>query len=524
MNKSLPVVALLAVILLLDVASVRHKTLTSDEEEHYRYGMSILRGHSDRELNQATMPISALNAIPGFLGAGLPPGRVREWLGRIETGRYITIGASLLLALLVFHWANRLYGYRSALFSLFLYAFSPNIIAHSRLVTTDIYAAGMMTLTLYCAWRFSEQGGWKWAATTAVALGASQLIKCTCLILYPIIGVLALIRAVRTLCRTPRPGRLEVWRKTFTAGLIGFLLLIAVSLVIINIGFLLNGSGTPLGSYSFMSETFKGFQEMPGGIRTLSLPLPRPFLTGLDALTWEGETGERANNYLFGETRPGNRGFAGYFFWTFLFKVPLAIQMIILLAVIFYIVNRKRYCFWSNELFLVIPTAVFWIYINYFSVYNAGIRYSIMVFPLIFIFCGSLIGPRSRLPRAVKIFIPAILLYLVVSVLSYFPHFISYFNELIPDRKMAYRVLADTNINWGQNKWYLEKYLRENPGAIWNPGKPVAGKIVVTVNKLVGEFNPEEYRWLRENFQPRGQIAYSYLIYDISPSDLEKIR
>ncbi|MDP8213562.1 MAG: glycosyltransferase family 39 protein [Candidatus Euphemobacter frigidus] len=525
MSKYFPVIALCCLLLLLDIISIRHKTLTNDERAHYRYGSSILRGNSSRANNQATMPVSSLNAIPGFLGTFFPEGIIRQWLLRIETGRYITILISLLVGLLVFHWSNRLYGYRAALFSLFLYTFSPNIIAHSRLVTTDIYATGMITLTVYCAWRFTRQRSWKWALATAATLGISQLVKCTCMILYPIIGVLALAKAIPAFAHCSWINHRGRLKSILLQAIGGFLLLVVVSLVIINLGFLLNGSGTPLTEYQFISRTFSNLQILPEKLAKLPFPLPRPVLTGLDYLIWEGETGERPPNYLFGEVRHGNRGFMGYFFWAFLLKVPLATQLIILLAIVFYIKNRKRYRFSSNEIFLALPTVVFWTYINFFSVYNAGIRYSIMVFPLIFIFCGSLVEPWSRLGKSIRSLIFFLLLYLVVSVLSYFPHYISYFNELIIDRKLAYRVLGESNINWGQNQWYLKQYLKENPDAVLEPrSQPRTGKIVVTVD-TPGEFATEEkYRWLRENFQPVGHIAYTYLIYTIVPQDAKNSR
>jgi hypothetical protein len=117
------------------------------------------------------------------------------------------------------------------------------------------------------------------------------------------------------------------------------------------------------------------------------------------------------------------------------------------------------------------------------------------------------------------------------STLSYYPHFISYFNEFVPDRKLAYRHLADSNLDWRGNEWYLKEYIRRHPGVIVDrqalqeaeiqgnsalPRKPQAGRIVVPVNALLGvNRNPEEYRWLREHFTPVDHIAYSYLVFDV---------
>ena len=115
-------------------------------------------------------------------------------------------------------------------------------------------------------------------------------------------------------------------------------------------------------------------------------------------------------------------------------------------------------------------------------------------------------------------------MYLIVSTLSYFPHYLSYFNEIVWDRKQAYKLLADSNIDWGQDEWYLMEYKRKNSEIKVNPEFPTSGRIVVSVNNLVGVVvDPERYKWLRENFEPVDSIAYSYLIYDIYPEDLKKI-
>ena len=114
--------------------------------------------------------------------------------------------------------------------------------------------------------------------------------------------------------------------------------------------------------------------------------------------------------------------------------------------------------------------------------------------------------------------------YLIGSMLSYYPHYISYFNEFIWDRKQSYRFLADSNLDWLQNRWYLDQYLTEHPDVQVNPHEPVAGIVVVEANFLVGVFNSEHaYSWLRNNFTPIDHIAYSYLVYSIPEEKLKKI-
>ena len=109
-----------------------------------------------------------------------------------------------------------------------------------------------------------------------------------------------------------------------------------------------------------------------------------------------------------------------------------------------------------------------------------------------------------------------------MSVLSYFPHYLSYFNELVPDRRMAYKVLADSNLSWGQDIEYLRDYVREHPDVVVRPRQPMAGRLVVDVNRLTGVFQRRRLAWLRDNFEPVDRIAGSYLVFDVTPDALEK--
>jgi hypothetical protein len=145
------------------------------------------------------------------------------------------------------------------------------------------------------------------------------------------------------------------------------------------------------------------------------------------------------------------------------------------------------------------------------------------VLPVLFVFTGSLLRDAASLGRGHRVLVGGLVLYLVVSVLSYYPHFIPYFNELVWDRTKAYKVLADSNLGWSQNHWYVRRYLRRHPDALFEPRGPQAGTIVLSANKYVGLWSVEEYRWLRENFEPVGHIAYGHLIFRVTPEALRRV-
>ncbi len=114
-------------------------------------------------------------------------------------------------------------------------------------------------------------------------------------------------------------------------------------------------------------------------------------------------------------------------------------------------------------------------------------------------------------------------MWLGVSTLSYSPHFLPYFNEFVRDRKQAYRILVDSNLDWGQSERYLERYLRAHPDASFEPDRPQAGTLLVSANKFSGLLLGEQFRWLRENFEPVGHVAYSHLLFRVTPEALRRV-
>lgn len=520
---------LLVVLLLIQTTSLRHKGLTTDETLHYQYGYRVLNGTPWRTsaINSSTMPFSSLHAMTsGNLAVLARTAGISidtSWNGQVKRGRYATIALSLLLALYVLKWSYELYGRNGALLSLSLYVFDPNLLAHGQLVTADLPAALMTTVALYHFWQFLKLGGKRRAFFSAVTLGLSQLAKYSCVYLYPIFLVIAAIYCrSRPATEVAKPGRWHSLTWNLRRWFIAIVFFAGVSIVTINLGFDFSGTGTPLSRYTFKDPLFKKLQATPI-IGNLPLPLPVPYVQGLDLVKFEERMGQAWGNiYMAGKLRVNHHdgtlhGFPGYYFYAAFFKVPIAKQIIFLVALFGYFSRRGQpaaRALRREEIFLLVPILIFWVYFNFFFNAQIGIRHVLPVFALATIFCGRfLVAPESKLRRYTAVIL---VVWAAVSALSYYPHFISYFNEFVPDRKLAYRHLADSNLDWRGNEWYLTEYIRRHPGVIVDPRKPQAGRIVVPVNALVGvNRNPEEYKWLREHFTPVDQIAYSYLVYDV---------
>ncbi len=517
--------ALIAFFLILEVLSVQRVSLTADEPQHYRYGMNILNLDSTR-FDDSKMPFSALNALPKKVASWLPPGRARDFLSDFFMARFMTMMFSALSACVVFLWGRELYGDVAGLVALVLYVFDPNLIAHSQLVTTDVYAAGTLLLACYGIWKFANTRRWRDGIGGAFALGLSQIAKYTSIALVPLLLLALVLHDLPALLVAYRQRGLAIAARYIGRWLSYILLGGAIVALVINIGFVWNRPFLPLRQYAFRTPLFKNLQNMEI-MRDLPVPFPYPFLEGLDRVMFNEQNGKSFGNiYLLGQIRSG-RGFAGYYFVASALKVPIATQLIILLALITCFVDRqRRQRLLQNEVFLLLPVTFYSLYFNFFYNAQIGFRFYIVIFPLLYVLAGGLFANWAGFSAKQKWTGMALMAYLMISVLSYYPHYLAYFNELVWDRKYAYKYLADSNLDWGQGRYYLEEYLSAHPEAVYAPAGVMSGQLVVSASDLVGATtweNPDQYKWLRDNFQPTRAIAYQYLVFDISPQDLQRL-
>lgn len=507
---------LLLAHLVLAAAGARRMSLTYDEPNHLRYGEQILAGDADR-FDDSKMPFSALNAGVVRLARTLFPSLFQGTWQPERIGRLATILFSTLFACVILMWATAWYGRAAGLAALFLYALEPNVLAHAGLITTDIYAAGMIALSILSFHWFLAHPTVARAAGCGLIVGLSQLAKYTSVFVYPILLLLAVLVLGR------RPIRLSLAAaRAWTLPLATFLM---VNLLVINAGFLFHRTFTPLGQYRFRSDLFRNLQAAMPAVSSLPVPLPYPYLEGLDWVRQRDQSGEGyGSRYLFGEARE-DKGFAGYYLFAYLLKAPLPEILALTVALAGYLLRRPRGSFREKEAYLLVPAAFLSVYFNFLLEAQLGIRLFLVAFPFLIIFSSRLLRSPEALSPSQRGWLAAAALSMAVSVASYFPHFIPYFNEITWDRLRAHRLLADSNLDFGQAEGYLIEYVAQHPEVTVEPAGPQPGTLLVSVNRLTGVLGgPERYAWLRENFEPVGHMAYAYLIYEISAEDLAGIQ
>ena len=248
----------------------------------------------------------------------------------------------------------------------------------------------MTTVALYHFWQFLKFGGKGRALLSAVTLGLSQLAKYSCIYLYPIFLVIAVLY-VRS-SPIGETGGSALGQRVFqalrrwsvTTALFG-----AVSVLIINLGFGFDAIGTPLSGYAFKDPFFKKLQATPV-LRNIPLLLPVPYLQGLDLIKYEERMGIGWGNlYMAGKLRVNHhdgtlRGFPGYYFYAALFKVPIAKQVIFFAALLGFLFQhgQRAAILRRDELLLLVPIFVYWAYFNFFFNTQIGIRYVLPVFAM----------------------------------------------------------------------------------------------------------------------------------------------
>ena len=490
--------------LLLALGSVRTDDLTYDEQDHLNYGISILkfdpsRNQRGRDFN-TTMPITAFNALPRAVEQLENPILQKKDWGESDakSGRYLTIAATLLLLFYIYFFARTLGGDIAGYFAMLVVAMDPNILAHSRLVTTDIYGTLAFIASFYHMFQWLEKKKQLHFLYWTIAIAVAQCCKVNNIILYPLSLVILIFYTIRNF------RQLDPLLTT-----IRFFVFVIMQILVINFFFLFDNAGLSLDEIAFKSDFFQGIQK--GWIGSIPVPFPQPYIQTFDLVQYERETfNGAASNYLFEELR-NKQGFSNYYFIIWLFKTPLFTSLLGI-ATIAYLIYR-RFNLISFIFYWALPVSALFIFLNNSTV-QSGYRYLLPVLCLTAIPAGQTIAwlidkfKKKWLPW---LFVVVILLPALIS----YPNYLVYTNELILNKTRAYQYFADSNLSWGQRHKKIDGFLKEHPGYIFEPAKPVTGTIIVELNNLVGITDPEKFKWLRENFEPFDDYDGCYLLYKV---------
>lgn len=523
--------------------SVSQKSLTVDEQGHLFRGIAYVKTGATHFLWGHPLLASSLNGLLLLTESELqlptdsPAWQSGEWeiagdtflwqlnenpLRLIFLGRLPTIWLTLILGALIYRWGRELAGKTAAFLALALFAFDPNVLAHGGLITSDIAITFFILLAVYGFWRWTvgrhplsvtRNPNTRYAIRTTryaalltgLGLGGAAAAKFSAAALGPILGLLALGLAVKQ--RSWRP----IWFLA-KAGCVAVLVVWAV--------------------YGFQIRPF-------------------PAAAYWQDLAWQFDYFSRPHGaYLFGKY--AETGWWYYFPVTFLLKTPLPSLLLLGYGILrgAYCVLRKRgvgFNLWA----LLVPTAVYFL-ISLFTPLNIGYRHLLPILPFLYLFIVITLSPLHPLTRSLFHLIPPLWLFLIA--LFTWPDYIPYFNWLAGPAETRWRLLSDSNLDWGQDlpalaSWqrqtseplYLSYFGTAHPSAYgldftalptwepgpeqippfrqaFNPADPAPGFYAISVANLQGLVLGEEadtFAWFRER-EPLARVGGSIFVYEVA--------
>jgi hypothetical protein len=381
----------------------------------------------------------------------------------IILARWVCIPFILLGSWICFIWSRRLYGDTASIIALLLWCFCPYVLGQGSVITPDAHAAALGIFVAYLFWNWLNHPTWKLAVTTGIILGIAELSKFTLLIFYPLGIVLWLTYRMTS----PDLRQWILWLRDICMGL----LIVTMSILVINIGYDFEGSLKRLGEYRFQTMALTGADTIDaipkfGDNRftgmlldLIFVPLPENFVMGIDLQKKDFETG--IFSYLCGTWQMG--GWWYFHIYAMLIKIPLGTWGIIFLAVFLSFLSRYYRNKWQDELFLLLPVVILLVILSTQTGIGIHSRYCMPLLPFLFIWAskiGIVFLQRRHILQTVVI---VLLIWSIGSTLFYFPHEISYCNELVGGTKNAYKHLAKSDSSWGQDLLFLKRWLDKHP-------------------------------------------------------------
>ncbi len=201
------------------------------------------------------------------------------------------------------------------------------------------------------------------------------------------------------------------------------------------------------------------------------------------------------------------------------FKEPIPLQILCVMGMVWILRNRTWQDLVTHEGLLLVASGFLFMWFSLFRKSQLGIRNILPVVAINLIVAGAAFTNfRNRSGRR-KLLLGLLVVWMCISVMSYYPNVMAYMNEWAVDRTYAYKILVDSNLDYGQEGDVVRKFMGRNPDVVLDPEQPVQGRVLVTVNRLVGVWHeyPPMYWLLR--YKPVARVGYGHLLYVVPAKD-----
>ena len=479
---------------------------------------------------------------------------------------------SILLGIYVYRWAKQAYSKKVALVALFLFVLSPNIIAHSRLVTTDLGVTASFFIALFYFYKFIKKPSWLNIVLSGIALGVAQLVKYSniLLLVYLAILIFALILFYKNKIdfKFPLAGRINrEWLKRAYVYIGSFVIMTIICFLLVEGVYALVIFGTPQDMLHNVIDISIANEELTWTKDIFHYMIDNPILKPigyylLGLIMVFVRVGGGNTTYFLGETT--NQSFWYFYPISFLIKTPIATLMLFIFSIVGVLkfsirksINKDSVSFvkkiWrtlasyiNNNLleFISLSVIVMFFLVGIKGNLNIGLRHILPLYPFLFILCAKYFFKLFEKSNIILKVVGVLLLiwYAAANIIAY-PSYLAYFNEFAGGNRAGHKYTTDSNVDWGQDLKRLAKYVEENNidhitidyfggsvpkyyidedmVTIWNSnrGKPQGWFAVSATyyqnsrwySKTQGEM---DYAWL-DNIEPEEIIGGSILVYNL---------
>ncbi|HBC87343.1 MAG TPA: hypothetical protein DCZ94_10345 [Lentisphaeria bacterium] len=387
--------------------------------------------------------------------------------------RSMMVLLSLLLGLIVYCWSKKYFGIEGAALSLLLYVFCPTILAHSRLVTSDIAATLCFIGSAWTIWYMLEKITLPRVLLASLWLSFLFLAKMSAFLIIPMYLIMIAVRLkMNPDLEVEIPGRaMKLVKQSeqlvafLAAGLVNALII--VFFIWMSFGFRYSMLNDDAIKPEIMEDNWQSVLKdtgLPGKLVDFARQkrlLPEAYLFGFQFVLKKSEV---RYTYLNGEQ--SLKGWWYFFPYACLVKTPLPVLGILTLLMIFSL--RKLRKLPKDDAMVklypftpLIVLALVYLVFAIASSINIGHRHVLVLYPVAYIFAGACWLLFRRSAMSLKITLVFCFLWIIVESFSIWPHYLAYFNQLAGGPQNGYRHLVDSSLDWGQDLKGLGKWLKE---------------------------------------------------------------
>lgn len=458
-------------------------------------------------------------------------------------------------------FALRRYGRDAALLGAGLAAWSPHLLAHGSLATTDAALIAALTWATIAVARLARCISPGRLALAAVTVSICVNVKFSGLVMLPIAFLVAGVRSLAGLPVHWRLGRSgTLCSRVRKAAALGGALLAVCLFAWLSVwavhGFRYSAGPTGVETGEHLGADYWRIPEdrREGTAAALfdrareARLLPEPYLYGVMTIALREGAREA---YFLGEHKMAG-GWWAYFPVALLIKTPLMTLLVLFTGLIVAVAawcRHRRLASRSVVWPAAIAAGVFGLATTT-SRMNIGVRHVLPVLPLLFLIAAP--GAVAALRRVRRGGLPVLVVlgWLLATALLTTPHFLCYFNRIAGGPAGGAAWLADSNIDWGQGLPELAAYQRDvdprpvtllylgmdSPDAYGiatvPPGSP--GRYVVSRNFLAGlrVRRPRAREAVREHLlyalasdppEPDGSVGCSLVFFDFDRDELARL-